>query len=159
MTDFVELYRVARRGAAKGHYFHGGVPGLSPGDWILPPARTGTPHTTSRFLRPEDTEPWLRRHDRVYVTPILDLARDYAAAYPNGAIYCVRPDRPVRPDRDTWIPFLSSWCRAAQVTAVFDPVVLLADLLAEVPIHELAPVVALKARHHLAALGGADALA
>lgn len=157
--DAVDACRLAQQGAAAGRYFHGGVPGLNAGDWLLPPARTGTPHTTSRFLRPEDTEPWLRRRDRVYITPILDLAWGYAAAYPNGAIYLVRPGRPLRPDPDSSIPFVSSWCRSAQVVEVFNPVVPLADLLAQVLMNGLAPLLALKVQHHIGALGGTDALA
>lgn len=92
--------------------FHGGVPGLSPGDLILPPAVTGQElHTSS--LR-EATRDYSTR--RVYVTTGLDYAQLFAHLR-DGAVYEVQPIGAVRPDEDSRVA--PSWsCRRARVLRV-----------------------------------------
>ncbi|MFF3326098.1 hypothetical protein [Streptomyces sp. NPDC002889] len=87
--------------AARPLYFHGGVPGLKPGDVLLPPAVTGACNTMPEFVTDAEAEeaPWLRRSDLVYCSIELGVAVACAAVYPNGAVYRVRPHQPT-PDPD-----------------------------------------------------------
>lgn len=70
-------------------WFHGGCPGLQPGDLILPPARSGIPKATGH--------PSL-----VYLTADVRYATGYAAFWSicplfqgDGWVYRVQPDKPV----------------------------------------------------------------
>ncbi|MFF2964284.1 hypothetical protein ACFVT1_36580 [Streptomyces sp. NPDC057963] len=105
-------------------YFHGGVPGLKPGDRILPPDSTGTEHRLSAYAEEIDGPAHARRTDIVYLTTDRQVARVYAAFRPDGALYRVEPVGAVEPDPDCMSPGLSWRCRAATITAVVDPVVL-----------------------------------
>lgn len=80
-------------------FFHGGVPGLQPGDWILPPDLTGATGTLSDYAAELDA-PHGTRRDVVYVTTRAGIARFFAALYPDGAVYRVTPDGPLTPDLD-----------------------------------------------------------
>lgn len=105
-------------------YFHGGYPGLKPGDELLPPDRTGTDHRLSSYAAALGGPAHTRRTDLVYLTTDRQVARAYAAFYPDGALYQVLPASPVDPDPDCSVPRLSWHCPMAIVVAVVDPVVL-----------------------------------
>ncbi|MEU5772638.1 hypothetical protein ABZ819_04950 [Streptomyces venezuelae] len=105
-------------------YFHGGVPGLKVGDSILPPDKTGTDHTLSKYATQLDGPAHARRTDIVYLTTQRQVAKAYAAFYPDGALYQVLPASPVDRDADCLTPDLSWHCPFAIVVAVVDPVVL-----------------------------------
>ena len=104
-------------------YFHGGVPGLKPGDAILPPDESGTDHTLSQYVTDERAAHG-RRRDVIYMTTGRQVARGYAAFYPDGALYEVAPVGPVVADLDCSTPGLSWQAAAATVVSVVDPVVL-----------------------------------
>jgi hypothetical protein len=96
----------------RGRYFHGGVPGLRPGDVITPAAKTGTLSVSGKAGA-------LYRRDRVYITNSEAEARDYAKLFVpmglattlgveslpiedlGGAVYEVEPRGPIEPDPDT----------------------------------------------------------
>jgi hypothetical protein len=105
-------------------FFHGGHPGLKPGDLILPPATTGTGRTLAEYSEQLAGSGHVRR-DRVYLTTGRDVAKVYAAFYPDGALYEVEPDGEMVPDPDCTVPGVSFECPAARVLRVIDPVVLL----------------------------------
>lgn len=105
-------------------YFHGGVPGLKVGDWILPPDKSGTDHRLSRYAAELGGAAHATRTDVVYLTTDRQVARAYAAFYPDGALYQVLPVSPVDPDPDCTVDGLSWQCPWALVIAVLDPVVL-----------------------------------
>ena len=103
-------------------YFHGGVPGLKPGDLVLPAATTGTARTLTKYgieLGGDHV-----RRDRVYVTTGRDVGRAYAAFYPDGALYTVQPHGDLEPDPDCGIDGLSWQCQTATVLTVVDYAVL-----------------------------------
>lgn len=121
-----------RAGVATGavRYFHGGAPGLRPGD-IIEPA-TGTAHLVDGCptcearrrgepLDTDDNDPTL-----VYVTTDRDYARIYAAGYPRGALYVVEPIGELV-DRSEHDPVPSWGCPSARVASVYDPLVNLTD--------------------------------
>ncbi|WP_327724425.1 NUDIX domain-containing protein [Streptomyces europaeiscabiei] len=92
-----------QRLAPAGPFFHGGVPGLSPGDRILPVGSTRTQHAMRSYLPAWASRrecPWLYRDDVVYFSPHLKAAALYAMAYPDGGLYEVRPDGAVTEDPD-----------------------------------------------------------
>ncbi|MEE1774482.1 hypothetical protein PUR34_41505 [Streptomyces sp. JV185] len=105
-------------------YFHGGVPGLKPGDRILPPDNTGTTRRLSTYADEVNGPAHARRTDIVYLTTDRHVASAYAALHPDGALYRVDPEGEVEPDPDCFEPGLSWQCPAATVVAVVDPVVL-----------------------------------
>lgn len=105
-------------------YFHGGYPGLKPGDLLLPPDTTGTDHRLSATAAEMNAPAHATRTDVVYVTTARDIARAYAALYPDGALYRVEPECDMEPDPDCRTPGLSWQCPAAQITAVVDAAVL-----------------------------------
>ncbi|MET8098126.1 NUDIX hydrolase [Streptomyces sp. NPDC005236] len=103
-----------------GPFFHGGVPGLVPGDKILPPSVTGSPRTTktsgaaASYLR-------FVRDDLAYFSSALWLAAFHATAYPDGGLYEVQLHGEITPDPHT--PG-NGWCaRSATVVRVVEPVV------------------------------------
>lgn len=109
-------------------YWHGGAPDLRPGDRIEP-RKAGDDHhllddcptcqarREGRQLEHDDNDPAL-----VYVTTDREYARLYAAGYPNGALYRVKPLGELV-DRSNHDPVPSWGCKAALVLAVYDPVV------------------------------------
>ncbi|MCI0386193.1 hypothetical protein [Streptomyces sp. CNQ085] len=105
-------------------YFHGGYPGLKPGDWLLPPDATGTDHRLSSYAAVLGGPAHATRTDVVYLATDRQVARVYAAFYPDGALYMATPESPVDPDPDCNVPGLSWQCPRAVVVAVIDPVVL-----------------------------------
>jgi hypothetical protein len=109
-------------------YFHGGAPGLRPGDVIEPQPLgegkhlvDGCPTCDARKagqqLPTDDLDPHL-----VYVTTDREYARLYAAGYPHGALYVVDPLGDLTPSPD---PAPSWGCTAARVTGVYDAYVVL----------------------------------
>lgn len=107
-----------------GAYFHGGYPGLKPGALILPPDTTGTDHRLSAVSAELDGPAHATRTDVVYLTTGRDVARAYAAFYPDGALYRVEPRGELEADPDCGMPGLSWQCPAAEVVAVVDAAVL-----------------------------------
>lgn len=108
-------------------YFHGGHPGLRPGELVLPPDVTGTEHTLSRYAAELGGAPHARRTDVVYLAAEREgreVARAYAAFHPDGALYRVDPHGAPEPDPDCAVPGLSWQCPAAEVVAVVDACVL-----------------------------------
>lgn len=103
-------------------YFHGGVPDLRPGDLVLPPAVTGTGRTLTADVLALGGR---ARRDRVYVTVGRDVARVFAAMFPDGALYRVEPVGELVADPDCLVAGASWEVPAARVAAVVDPVVLL----------------------------------
>lgn len=109
--------------------FHGGVPGLRPGDLIEPRSAGDTGHLVDgcptcearRAGRQLDTDPNDPRW--VYVTTDRQYARVYAAGYPRGALYRVEAVGDLTPTDDDPVP---SWSApAARVVAVLDPLVII----------------------------------
>lgn len=111
-------------------YWHGGAPGLCPGDLIEPRSKDDAAHLVDgcptcearkagQQLADDDNDPGL-----VYVTTDRDYARIYAAGYPRGALYCVEPVGALI-DRSENDPVPSWGCEAARVLSVYDPVVVL----------------------------------
>ena len=99
-------------------YFHGGYPGLKPGDLIQPPDITGTERRLSATAAEIGAPAYSTRTDVVYVTTGRDVARAFAAFYPD------EPRGQLEPDPDSGIPGLSWQCPAAEVVAVVDAAVL-----------------------------------
>lgn len=112
-------------GPPEGPFYHGGVPGLSPGDKILPPRVTGTQRPMEEFLPARvtaATHPWIARAGFVYFTRDWDHAAQFAAAYPDGAVYEVQPDGEISPDPDA--PGGAAWrARSATIIRVDTPLV------------------------------------
>lgn len=95
--------------------FHGGPPGLRPGDAILPPSETGVRCSSDYGAA------GTHRRDRVYLTDSLAAATMFAALHPSGRgqVYEVRPDGPLEPDPDCRAEGLSFQCPRATVVRMF----------------------------------------
>jgi hypothetical protein len=104
-------------------YFHGGAPGLKPGDLIepRPPGEgkhlvDGCPTCEARKagapIEGDGLDPTL-----IYVTTDREYARIYAGGYPLGALYVVEPIGELTPSPD---PVPSWGCEAAIVSGVYD---------------------------------------
>lgn len=87
---------------------------MAPGGLLLPPEVTGTERTLTVDVFGMGG---VARLDRVYVTTVREVARVYAALYPDGALYEVAPDGEL-------VAGVSWECPAARVVRVVDPVVL-----------------------------------
>lgn len=109
-------------------YFHGGMPGLKPGDLIEPQPLGEGAHLvdgcpvcearkTGKQLPTDNLDASL-----VYVTTDREYARVYAVGYPRGALYVVEPVGDLAPSPD---PVPSWGCPAARVTGVYDAYVTL----------------------------------
>ncbi len=90
-------------------YFHGGVPGLRVGQYILPPCETGAFSVADCTTAPEAEQARLEavhRRDRVYLATDRRIAMLWAALYPEGTpdeggwVYRVEPEGDVEPDPD-----------------------------------------------------------
>lgn len=116
-------------------YFHGGVPGLTVGDRIVPhpphvvdgcqvcAARAAGQQPVVAGLG--NIDPVTDRPDRVYVTTDREYARFYASRYWLGDLYTVRPDDPLEPSDEDLFP---TWCApAATVTGIVSRAVRLTD--------------------------------
>jgi hypothetical protein len=104
-------------------YFHGGAPGLKPGDLIEPQPYdvgrhliAGCPTCEARKagdpLAADNNDP-----TKVYVTTDREYARVYAIGYPLGALYVVTPLGELTESPD---PVPSWGCSAATVRGVYD---------------------------------------
>lgn len=110
--------------------WHGGVPGLRPGDQIRPggsrPIHPGCAWCEARAAglpTPGGQDPLAGRPDRVYLTPVREYARHYASLWGRGDLYRVDPVGPVeRSTEDTVETWLAP---AAVVVAVTERAVLL----------------------------------
>jgi len=94
-------------------YYHGGVPGLRPGDFLLPPSESGYPYPCDLFGS-------AGRRDRVYVTTSAEDAALFAAFHPwrKGNVYEVEPELPLEPDPDCNEPGLSFATKKAKIVKV-----------------------------------------
>lgn len=93
-------------------YFHGGVPGLRVGQYLLPPTITKS-KSLSDYGAAE-----VHRTDRVYVTTRKSAALIYAASVKNGVIYECEPAGEIEPDPDCSLPGLSWQCEKAKVLRI-----------------------------------------
>lgn len=91
---------------AYGPYFHGGVPGLQPGDELLPPRVTG------------NGEPRAWDADYIYVTRLPFIARMHAGRWPGGDVYRVAVEHV--DGADPTVPWPTIWVARATVRAVVD---------------------------------------
>ncbi|UQA95718.1 hypothetical protein [Streptomyces halobius] len=127
MTSAPEPRRAVR-------FFHGGVPGLRPGDLITPhlpnivdgcavcaaKAAGQQPHVPGLGT----VDPITARPDRVYITSDREYARFYASKFPRGDLYTVEPVGELEASTEDRFP---SWTvPAARVRSVYDRYVLLA---------------------------------
>lgn len=107
--------------------FHGGVPGLRPGDLIEPghtrKAHDGCAWCASRAALTPQLDGLPLHEDRVYLTPERSYARYYASLYGRGDLYQVEPIGPLqRSTEDT----VETWTApAASVIVAVDRAVLL----------------------------------
>lgn len=109
-------------------FFHGGIPGLRPGDLLTPhPPNVvdgcqicATKAAGQQPLVPGlgIVDPLTERPDRVYLTSDREYGRFYASKFPRGDLYVVEPVGDVEPtDEDRF----DSWmCEAARVRTVYD---------------------------------------
>lgn len=103
-------------------YWHGGQPGLRPGDFIVP----SEPHylddcpicQAKKAGVSTAIDPLSSRPDRVYVTTDREYARFYASKYYRGDLYCVEPLGEIEPSKEDHFP---TWtCERARVVSVYD---------------------------------------
>lgn len=97
-------------------YFHGGVPGLTPGCMILPPTMTKV-RSCSEF-----GAAGVHRRDRVYLCTEPEGALIYAVMHPSGKglVYQVQPVGAIEPDPDWTGPAgISVQVERARVIRVF----------------------------------------
>lgn len=102
-------------------YWHGGFPGLKPGDLIVPATESGTTHNLTGYGSQPGYGAGHVRADRVHLTTERSSAKAFAAAYPNGALYQAEPVGEIEPDPDA--PDEAIRCERARVIAVYDPCV------------------------------------
>lgn len=106
--------------------FHGGAPGLRPGDWIVPRSPEDTAHFVDgcpvcearrrgERLPEDDLDPTL-----VYVTTERDYATVFADGYPRGGLYRVETQGELTPSPD---PVPSWGVPRARVVSVLDRLV------------------------------------
>lgn len=103
-------------------YWHGGVPGLVKGSLVLPRSATGVGGLAA-YADAVGAPEYFRRDDVVYVTSGRDIARAYAAMYPNGGLYEVAPVGEVEADPDHLGVGVSFMASSAVVLSVVDPLV------------------------------------
>jgi hypothetical protein len=108
--------------------WHGGAPGLRPGDLIEPRPDGDTRHLvdgcpTCQAMARGETYEGGPRPDRVYVTADREYARLYAAGYPRGGLYRVEAIGDLEETTGVDDPVPSWAVPAARVLAVYDAVV------------------------------------
>lgn len=94
------------------NYFHGGRPGMSRGQYVLPPSITGAKGLAAYGNH-------IAERCRIYVTPDYTAAAMYAASLPKGEIYLVEPLGELKADPDCSQPGLSFSCERARVVKRF----------------------------------------
>jgi hypothetical protein len=92
------------------------------GSVVLPRSATGV-GGLAEYADQLGAPEYFRRDDVVYVTSVRDIARAYAAMYPNGGLYEVMPVGDVGPDPDHMVTGVSFMAPSAVVVAVVDPLV------------------------------------
>lgn len=107
--------------------FHGGIPGLKPGELIVPSPYhivDGCEICAAKAAGQQpiidgiNVDPLTERTDRVYLTSDREYARWYASKYPRGDLYVVEPLGDVEPSTED--PF-DTWCApSARVTGIYD---------------------------------------
>ena len=108
--------------------WHGGVPGLRPGDLITPGHHrlgiTGCPICAGRDAgNTNQIDPPSRRPDKIYLTTSREYARHYASLWGRGDLYRVEPVGDLT--RSTEDTIESYTAPAARVIAVYARAVLL----------------------------------
>jgi hypothetical protein len=109
-------------------YFHGGYPGLKPGQLITPhPPNVvdGCAICAAKAAGQQPEVPGLGiidpltdRPDRIYITTDREYARFYASKYPRGDLYTVEPVGDLEPSAEDHFP---SWTvPAARVRHIYD---------------------------------------
>jgi hypothetical protein len=99
-------------------YWHGGAPGLNPGDLILPPSVTRTRNTLSAYVGEEASRAGYQP-TRVYLASEYEVAEVFAAMYPNGGwVYRVQPEGQLEQDPDVVEQGMSWACERARIVAV-----------------------------------------
>jgi len=103
-------------------YFHGGIPDLRPGDWIVPSPPNyldDCPICQAKKAGIQTTiDPLTGHPDRVYVTTDKPYARFFASKFPRGSLYLVEPDGELLPSVEDRFP---TWMvERARVLAVYD---------------------------------------
>lgn len=114
-------------------YWHGGIPGLRPGDLIQPghqrPAVDGCPVCAARnagqvaVINGEPIDGPSAHTDGVYLTEDREYARFYASLYGRGDLYRVEAVGEARPSEEDRFPTVIA--PAARVLAAYDRAVLL----------------------------------
>ena len=103
-------------------YWHGGIPGLRPGDLIVPSAPNYLDNCpicqAKRAGINTPLDPLTVHPDSVYLTTDREYARFYASKFPRGDLYRVEPvGEPVASDEDRF----PTWrAPSARVAAVLD---------------------------------------
>lgn len=111
-------------------YWHGGAPGLKPGDLITPQPLGAGGHLVDdcptcearKAGAPLDTDD--NNPDWVYVTTDREYARLYAAGYPRGGLYRVEPIGQMHDRTGDHDPLPSWGVEKARVLVVYDAVVI-----------------------------------
>ena len=109
-------------------YYHGGVPGLRPGDLITPHAPNVVDGCAICATKAAGHQPYVPglgnvdpitvRPDRIYITTDRDYARFYASKYPRGDLYTVEAVGELEVSEEDHFP---SWTvPAARVRHVYD---------------------------------------
>lgn len=106
-------------------YYHGGVKGLSVGDWILPPSVTKTDRTLVQYVDALTLGAEHVRPEKVYITTAIRAAKAFAACLPNGSVYEVEPEGELEIDPDC-AP-ISFMCNRARIVRIVQPLVLYKD--------------------------------
>lgn len=102
-------------------YFHGGKPGLRPGEYVVP----SPPHyvdgcaicEAKKQGRDVPYDPANHRPDQVFVTIDREYARFYASKLPRGDLYVVDPEGELVESSEDHFPTWS--CPRARVVSVF----------------------------------------
>lgn len=109
--------------------WHGGVPGLHPGDLLVGGQARHTLDGCAMCAAREDGTATIdaasARPDRVYLTTIREYARFYASLWGRGDLYRVEPVDSVEMEPSTEDHFPTWTAPAARVLAVYDRAVLL----------------------------------
>lgn len=108
--------------------WHGGAPGLRPGDLIEPRPEDDRRHLvdgcpTCQAMQSHERPEHLARPDRIYVTTDRVYASIYAAGYPRGALYRIEAIGDLEPTGHGpgWDDAAPSWAvPAARVISVYD---------------------------------------
>lgn len=108
--------------------FHGGVPGLRPGDLLTPHPPNAVDGCDICAAKAAGNQPYVEgvgivdplteRPDRVYLTGDREYARFYASKFPRGDLYVVEPVGAV--EASTEDPFPTWVAEAARVRSVYD---------------------------------------